>query len=156
IPIYESALLINELITALFLLGQFVQLRSRGLLLLACAYFFEALLIIPHALTFPGLFAEKGLLGAGGQSTAWIYMFWHTGFPVLLIAYALISGRNGNYINGNGETKPPIGLDIAIAIAATAGAALLATLVATTWMPILPVIMDGNGYTPALKYVVAT
>src|SRR5262245_31744395 len=47
IPIYESALLINELITALFLLGQFVQLRSRGLLLLACAYFFEALLIIP-------------------------------------------------------------------------------------------------------------
>jgi hypothetical protein len=167
IPIYESALLINELITALFLLGQFVQLRSRALLLLACAYLFEGLLIIPHALTFPGLFAEKGLLGAGPQSTAWLYMFWHAGFPVLVIAYAWVSARhsNGNGLhkatagaNGNGKVngKPGVGIDIALAIAITAGAALLLTLVATSWKSVLPSIMDGNGYTPTMKFVVAT
>jgi len=33
------------------------------------------LLTIVHALTFPGLFAPAGLLGAGPQSTAWLYMF---------------------------------------------------------------------------------
>jgi len=151
IPVYESALLINEAITALFLLGQFVQLRSRGLLLLSCAYLFEALLIIPHALTFPGLFAEAGLLGAGPQSTAWLYMFWHAGFPVLVIAYAWISARNG---------KPKghsLGIaDVVIAYAGTIAAAVLLTLLATSWKVLLPAIMDGNGYTPVMKFVVAT
>ena len=41
-------------------------------------------------LSFPGLFAEGGLLGAGPQTTAWIYMFWHGGFPLLVIGYALL------------------------------------------------------------------
>jgi len=42
-----------------------------------------------HALTFPGPFAPSGLLGAGPQSTAWLYMCWHGGFPVFVVAYAL-------------------------------------------------------------------
>ena len=37
----------------------------------------------------PGLFSPTGLLGAGPQSTAWLYMFWHGGFPLLVIGYAL-------------------------------------------------------------------
>ena len=75
IPIYESALLVNDLITASLLFVQFSILRSRALLALACGYLFAAVMVIPHALTFPGLFAPTGLLGAGPQSTAWIYMF---------------------------------------------------------------------------------
>ena len=34
-------------------------------MILACAYFFDALIILPHLLTFPGAFSETGLLGAG-------------------------------------------------------------------------------------------
>src|SRR5262249_31631559 len=56
IPIYESALVINDLITAVFLFGQFYMSRLRTLLLLACGYLFTAAMAIPHALTFPGLF----------------------------------------------------------------------------------------------------
>src|SRR5687768_10736886 len=88
IPIYQTALVVCDLITALLLFGQFNHLRRRGVLWLACGYLFTAAMAIVHLLTFPGLFAPGGLLGAGGQSTAWLYMFWHAGFPVCVIGYA--------------------------------------------------------------------
>src|SRR5690242_20033755 len=75
IPMYESTLAINDLITASLLFVQFGMLRSRALLAIACGYLFAAAMVIPHALTFPGLFSTTGLLGAGPQTTAWIYMF---------------------------------------------------------------------------------
>jgi hypothetical protein len=77
IPSYESALFINDLITAVLLFGLFFQLRARALLVLAAGYLFDASMIIPHALTFPGAFSPSGLLGAGTQTTAWLYIFWH-------------------------------------------------------------------------------
>src|SRR5262245_17536235 len=75
IPIYESALVLNDLLTTVLLFGQFGILRSRALCVLACGYLFTALMTVAHALTFPGLFSPTGLLGAGPQSTAWLYMF---------------------------------------------------------------------------------
>src|SRR5262245_59289123 len=42
LPVYQSALLINDLITAVLLFGQFGILRSRALLVLAGAYLFSA------------------------------------------------------------------------------------------------------------------
>src|SRR5581483_5986728 len=88
IPIYQSALVVNDLITAVLLFGQFAILGAGALLALASAYLFTACMAIAHGLTFPGLFAPAGLLGAGVQSTAWLYMFWHGGFPLLVVAYA--------------------------------------------------------------------
>src|SRR5438034_8650587 len=44
IPIYESALVINDLITAVLLFGQFSFLRSRSLCVLASGYLFTALM----------------------------------------------------------------------------------------------------------------
>jgi signal transduction histidine kinase len=43
-------------------------------------------------LTFPGVFAPRagGLIGAGLQSTTFLYIQWHVGFPTFLIAYALL------------------------------------------------------------------
>src|SRR5262252_2616941 len=90
IPVYESALIINDLITSLLLFGQFAQQRSRAILVLACGYLFDGLLIVPHALTFPGLFTPTGLLGAGSQTTAWLYMCWHGGFPLFVMAYVAL------------------------------------------------------------------
>src|SRR5690242_48518 len=90
IPIYESALVVTDLITAALLFGQFSLLRSRGRPLLASAYLFTALLARAHLLSFPGAFSPTGLLGAGPQTTAWLYMFWHAGFPLLVGAYALL------------------------------------------------------------------
>src|SRR6185503_13781531 len=72
LPAYQSALVINDLITAALLCGQFTILRSRALLALASAYLFSAAMAVSHALSFPGLFAPGGLLGAGTQTTAWL------------------------------------------------------------------------------------
>ena len=90
IPIYQTAQVINDLITAVLLFGQYGILRTRGLLVLGGGYLFTAFIAIAHTLSFPGLFAPTGLLGAGPQSTAWLYMFWHAGFPLLVIAYAIL------------------------------------------------------------------
>ena len=90
IPAYETALVVNDTITAVLLFGQYRILRSRALLVLASGYLFTGVMTIGHALTFPGLFAPAGLLGAGPQSTAWIYMFWHAGFPLFVLGYALL------------------------------------------------------------------
>jgi signal transduction histidine kinase len=148
IPIYETGLVATDLITAVLLFGQFAILGSRGILLLASAYLFTAAITIAHALTFPGLFAPGGLLGAGPQSTAWLYMFWHAGFPGLILAYALLKDT---------PCPPParramIGLccgGVLVAVAAC-------TLVATAGQTLLPPIMAGNHYTPAFMGVVSS
>jgi signal transduction histidine kinase len=90
IPVLGTAIVFNDLITAALLFGQFYILRWWALLVLANGYLFTALIIIPHALTFPGAFAPTGLLGAGLQSTAWLYYFWHAGSPLAVIAYVLL------------------------------------------------------------------
>jgi len=69
VPFYQSAVVTNDLITAVLLYGQFSILRSRALLLLASAYLFTAIVAIAHTFSFPGLFSTQGL-GAGPQTTA--------------------------------------------------------------------------------------
>src|SRR6266436_4548367 len=92
---YQSVLVLNDLITAILLYSQFGLLRSRALLLLASGYLFTAVAAIVHLMTFPGLFAPTGLLGAGPQTTAWLYILWHGGFPLLVLGYELLKEKDG-------------------------------------------------------------
>ena len=89
VPAYEAALVVNDLVTAVLLFGQYRIVRVRAVLILASGYLFTAVMTVGHALPSPGLFSSTGLLGAGVQSTAWIYMFWHAGFPLFVLGYAL-------------------------------------------------------------------
>src|SRR5262245_61977590 len=57
LPLYQSALVLNDLITAVLLFGQFSITRSRALLILASAYLFCAMMAVFHVLSFPGLFS---------------------------------------------------------------------------------------------------
>jgi Membrane-associated sensor, integral membrane domain len=93
IPVYGSALVVLDLVTAVLLFGQFRFLGTPGLGVLASGYLFSGFLTISHGLSFPGLFAPDGLLGAGPQTTAWLYMFWHGGFPLMVAAYAWLKRR---------------------------------------------------------------
>ena len=149
IPTYQSALVVSDLITAVLLFSQFRFLRSRALLVLATGYLFTGLIAACHALTFPGLFAPGGLLGAGPQSTAWLYMFWHAGFPGFVIAYALLKDEGR-------ETRIGIGSAAAAACAAAIAMAAVFTLTATSGQNALPPIMQGNRYTPAMVVVVSS
>ena len=97
---------------------------------------------------FPGLFAPTGLLGAGPQSTAWLYMFWHGGFPLFVAAYAVARDRPRDAA----IRSPGRAVAACIAIVAVAAAALVA--VPTLGHDALPPIMAGNGYSVAYGIVV--
>ncbi|HEY3097569.1 MAG TPA: MASE4 domain-containing protein, partial [Methylomirabilota bacterium] len=152
IPIYQSALVVNDVITAVLLFGQFSVLRSRALCLLACAYLFTAFMAVAHMLTFPGLFSPTGLLGAGPQTTAWLYMFWHGGFPLLVVGYGLLKEKRSE------SSRTPDSLAVAVvgSVAGSLVAAAGLTLVATAGHDALPAIMRGNQYTPAMIAVVSS
>jgi diguanylate cyclase (GGDEF)-like protein len=146
IPIYQSALVINDLITVVFLLGQRQISQAHGLSVLAGGYLFTALMCIVHALTFPGLFTPAGLLGAGPQTTAWLYMFWHGGFPLFVMGYA--GRRAGNSAMASRRA-------VRIVVPALVIAAVLGTVfLATRGQAMLPSIMQGNRYTTNMGVVV--
>jgi len=152
IPVYQSAIVIDDLVTAVLLFGQFSILRSRSLLVLAGGYLFTAMMAAAHTLSFPGLFSPTGLLGAGQQTTAWLYMFWHGGFPLTVIAYTLVRSRDGD-----GESEPhtghafaPVLACIAIAFVATAAFVVLSTV----GHDLLPPIMSGSVTRSSIRIVV--
>lgn len=148
IPIYQSALVVTDVITVVFLLGQRQFSPTGALNLLAGGYVFTALMSILHALTFPGLFAPAGLLGAGPQTTAWLYIFWHSGFPLFVIVYArrstaaLLPRRDG----------ASLALSAGLALALACGF----TLAATWGQRLLPPVMLGSHYTPIAGAVAAS
>jgi PAS domain S-box-containing protein len=146
IPAYQAALCINDLITAAVLYGQFSIIRSRALLLLSVGYLFTAIAIVPHTLSFPGLFAPGGLMGSGPQTTAWLYMFWHAGFPLLVIAYA--------FAKADGRTVEQPRRALLICGGAALAAVVLFVLLTTWGHGWLPEIMAGHGYAPAYPFVV--
>jgi diguanylate cyclase (GGDEF)-like protein len=148
IPIYQSAQVINDLITAVFLLGQYQSSRSDALAALAGGYLFAALMSIAHALTFPGLFSPAGLLDAGPQTTAWLYVFWHGGFPLFVIAYA----SYGPEQQPSRQRRAAVFIRAASVFGVACGFVLLATL----GQDFLPSIMQGDHYAPALIVVVTS
>src|SRR4051812_37474125 len=66
IPTYQTALAITDFMTAGLLLAQFNITRSRALLALGCGYLFTGCMVVLHTLSYPGLFAEFGLLPGSG------------------------------------------------------------------------------------------
>ena len=94
VPTLAAALFISDCVTAVLLFGQFAILRRWALLVIATGYFFSALIVVAHALAFPGAFSQSGLFGSGLQSAVWLYWFWHAGLPLAIIGYALV--KNGD------------------------------------------------------------
>lgn len=92
LPAYAGAILVNELITSALLMALYAVQRSRAVLFLAIGYLFSGLLVVPWALTFPGVFAALGL-EAGLQGTASIAALRRVGFPAFVLAYALLKDR---------------------------------------------------------------
>ena len=76
-------MVIIDLITAALIFAQFWVVRWTWLLVLASGFLFTALIFVPFALTFPGVFAPSGLLGAGPQTASWLGVCWQTGIAAV-------------------------------------------------------------------------
>ena len=136
IPIVDTLLFLSDLIAAGLLYAQFSVLRSRGLLTIAIGYLFTTIITVPHLLAFPGVFIAIGPPGAGLQTTAWLYIFWHLGLPSVVIAYALLKDRHsGAVFSGSPATV------ITASVLATAAVACLLTWLATAGADSLPAVM---------------
>jgi signal transduction histidine kinase len=90
VPTLAAALFVSDSVTAVLLFGQFSILRRWALLVIANGYVFSALIVVAHALAFPGAFSQRALFGSGLQSAVWLYWFWHSGLPLAVVAYALL------------------------------------------------------------------
>jgi signal transduction histidine kinase len=91
VPLYGMAMFASDSITAVLLFTQFSIVRSRALLVISSGYVWTALVVIPWLLSFPGVFAPRGLLGgSSSEITVWLYTLWHAGFPIFVIVYALL------------------------------------------------------------------
>ncbi|MDY0056763.1 MAG: diguanylate cyclase [Methyloversatilis sp.] len=152
IAIYDSALFIIYLVTAILLYGHGVTLRSRAIFLLADGFLYAAAMIAPHLLTYPDVFSAEGLLGANAQTTAWIFQFWHVGFPLCVIGYSLTmpkefsEGRVIHSIFGSAGRHVSCALLMAV----------LSTLVAIHGTNLLPdIMMDTFGYTRRMFWIVS-
>jgi signal transduction histidine kinase len=127
VPAYATAMFVIDSITAALLFAQFSILRSRALLAIASGYLYTALIIIPWMLTFPGVFTPGGLLGAGLQSTSWLYTLWHAGFAMFVIAYALLRDADPAKRLWRGSAAAAILLSVAMTAAVVCAVAYIVT-----------------------------
>lgn len=144
IPLLQSALIINDLITAALLFGQLRFSRQRSIVVLASGYVFAAVMASLHLLTFPGVFSAGGLLGAGAQTTGYLYVFWHLGMPMAVIAYTLLRDRKQTLAR-------PVPTAISWALLAVALLAGALALLATRGNDLLPPMLDGIRYSSAFN-----
>jgi signal transduction histidine kinase len=150
VAVYNGVSSLNDFVTAIILLGQFNILRSRALLLLAAGYLFASSMSAIQLLTFPGMFSATGLLGAGPQTTLWLCIFWHGGFPLAVIAYALSANRDR-------ESASSPHRAIATAVVGVIGVVFACWFFATWGTEnerLLPSLLDSSGFTPAQRIVI--
>ena len=90
IPAVQAIIAAIDFITAVLLFAQYATERSRALLVLGAGYLFTCMIVVAHTLTFPGAFTPDGLLGAGRQTAAWLYVVWHLALPMAAFGYAML------------------------------------------------------------------
>ena len=149
IPINDSTLALTNLVTAGLLLVGFSRSRLRAVLVLASGYLFISLIALPHMAAFPELFSRDGLLGGGPQTSAWLDALQHGGFPLFVICYALLKGREARSVESHADT----GAYAASAAAGVVVGVFLLTLLATAGHQLLPQIVNGDAFTTKMMIV---
>jgi signal transduction histidine kinase len=131
------------------LFSQYAIARRRALLVLASGYLYTSLIVIPWALTFPGVFAPTGLLGAGLQTTAWLYTYWHVGSPLILIVAVLLKDLDNQPRQSARSPAVTVGSSIAVVVAAVCGLTWM-TIAGESFLPTL-VLPGGVGLAPIIS-----
>ena len=148
VPAYATALVLSEGITAYLLFSQFAIFRTRALLVISSGYLFTALMAIAWLLMFPGVFVPEGLIG-GIQGRAYIYLFWHAGFPLFVIVYALIKDTDPNTRYWSGTARAAIVLSV---VATVAGVCALTFFLAVQNSVLPRVELDPLRFSPLWLY----
>ena len=143
LPAYVTAVIVTELITAYLLFVHTPLSRRFDLLWLASAYLFSSAMATGQLFVLPGTLSSPGLFHGGPQGIAWIWMLWHGGFPILVMAAMIVSWRQKR---GRTRLTRPRTSHCLAAVGCVLGlAAILVTLVAR-FHDDLPIIINGVSY----------
>lgn len=123
--VYATAVFIVELITAALLLALVSVQRSLAVLALSIGYLFSGVMVLPWAVSFPGVPALVNLSETGLQTTAAIAMIRRLGFPLFVLAYALLKESGPN-------ARPPKGWQQNIIFGSVTGVVVIAC--GLTWL----------------------
>src|SRR5664279_1171001 len=128
-----------DLLSAVLLVRQFHDTGDRRAIVLASSFIFSLVVLTGYAAAFPGIVGDVGPLGTWPSTAPWLWLAWHTGFPVLVAAAV------GPWPNRwKGCVSAPVRRTTAWAtIAATAGAGTLVVVAAVTGRGWLPVLITG-------------
>jgi PAS domain-containing protein len=152
VPIYNTAIVVLDLLTAVLLLAHLQKLKEPAFLALVCGYIFTPVLAVAHALAFPDAFVDGSLIG-GDQTTAWLFMAWHSLFPAFIIGYAVLRRQE----RARGAVKRPLSRKtVVLALVATLALALGIVLLTTLGEHLLPPLMQGNHYRSRLTSLILT
>jgi two-component sensor histidine kinase len=127
VAFHVAGVVVTETITAFLLFGQFWQSRTPSLLVLAAAYLFTAPITLAHLLAFPSMNPGQGRLIGGPHSSAWLWLLWHGGFALLVLAYVLVDWRWQGRQIGRGVAGRAITTTCAAVLLAVLGMTVLAT-----------------------------
>lgn len=141
---YVSFVIVTDIATAFLLFGQFRASRRLPLLILAAAYLFTGCTVIPHLLYFSEFTSGLGPLMGRPQTAAWLWHFWHLGFPLAVLLYVIAEWRAPRTLVAEEAT----GRWVACAVAVSIGLVLMVTLVATVFHDALPVLHSGRTWNP--------
>jgi diguanylate cyclase (GGDEF)-like protein len=130
LPAYIALVSALDLVTTILFLLQYRQHGRASTLALACAYFYTSLIVVPHLLGFPAVFSPAGLMGAGPQTAVWLWVFWHGGFPALLLVHGVLLRREqaagAALARGRARVLPALSL-VALLVLAVSALAFLAS-----------------------------
>jgi two-component sensor histidine kinase len=150
VPVLLAIIFVADFITAVLLFSQTTIVASRAILVLANGYLFSALIVIPHALTFPGSSGPKGFLGGGVQSSGWLNVFWHFGFLAAVASYAFLKNREHRSDAGATSALPAFVWSLALQI----GVVCILTRGVTAGDGFMPrLFLDDVTYAPLVYYV---
>jgi len=120
-PAIQIVMCLADLLTAAFLFAQYSVQPRRALLALASGFVFSGLFAFLQTLAFPGAYGSGVVIGDELSSAGWLFLCWHTTFPLTVIFYVLAKDA-GEAANGSGRsTRAAIGITIACVVAVTAG-----------------------------------
>jgi PAS domain S-box-containing protein len=144
VPLLIGFIIAAAFLTALVLFIDFSASRRPRFLLLGSAYALVGLFAIPYILTFPQLFAPTALFGANEQSAAYLWLAWHFGFPLLILA-AYWRPDSSDLV-----ASAVVPRTIGLAVAAGVCVSVAATIVVTVFAKSLPPVFLAALFTPVI------
>jgi EAL domain-containing protein (putative c-di-GMP-specific phosphodiesterase class I) len=138
-----------DLLSALFLLRQYLDTGDKVSLRLSWAYLFSLVVLAGYGASFPNVLGTHPPLDLHPSTAPWLWVTWHTGFPMLL-AVALTSKW--------APLRGPVPLELRrrtlwTSIVLCSGTGAMFVVVASVFGGHLPVLIQGTDYSEMTRIV---